>query len=236
MPLDLYLGPMFAGKSTAILGIIRRNKVIGRKTLCLTSAIDRRYSKDARIMSHNLDSAPAVAVTHLTDLIHSPEVLAADCIIIEEAQFFPDLKDFVLPVIDTLQKHVICVGLDGDSSRRPFGQLLDLVPYADTIQKLTALCARCADGTEAIFTYRQPGAPTTQVNVGAADQYEPLCRRHFLEGELDKSLATRDRDGLKQFFRTHIEPVCRDTTEILDRLVGHLGMDRGSSAFSLLQT
>lgn len=232
MPLDLYLGPMFAGKSSAILGIIRRNTVIGLKTFCITNAIDRRYTKDARIMTHALDSAPAIAVTHLMDLIRSPEVMAADCIIIEEAQFFPDLTDFVIPVVDCLQKHVICVGLDGDSSRRPFGQLLDLIPYADTITRLTALCKRCGDGTPAIFTFRQPGAPKMQVNVGAADQYESLCRRHFLEGELDKCLG--DRDALTCFFTIHIRPVCKDTTEMLDRLIGLLGVDRGSAAFRLL--
>lgn len=232
MPLDLYVGPMFAGKSTAILGIIRRNKVIGRKTLCITSAIDRRYTTNAMIVSHNRDSAPAIATSRLTDLFTSPELLAADCVIIEEAQFFPDLKDFVLPVVDTLQKHVICVGLDGDSSRQPFGQLLDLVPHADTIHKFKSLCARCGDGTEAIFTYRQPGAPTAQVNVGAADQYEPLCRKHFLEAELDKALSSRV--ALHAFCEANLRPVCPSTDEFLDRLIGLLGVDRGTAAFNLL--
>ena len=186
MSLELYIGPMFAGKSTEILRIIRRNKIIGRNTLCITSALDKRYSADPKIMSHDQDSCSAIAVHSLKPLFESQALTDAETIIIEEAQFFPDLFDFVLVTVDVLHKHVICVGLDGDSSRRPFGQILDLIPHCDAIHKLKALCKRCSNGTEALFTYRRPDAPTAQINVGMSDQYEPLCRDHYLEMELDK--------------------------------------------------
>jgi len=127
MSLDLYLGPMFAGKSTAALAILRRNKVIDRKTLCLTSALDKRYA-DARLISHNMESFPAMAVNSLESVLAYTEYTTAECILIEEAQFFSDLKAFVLKAVEEDGKHVICVGLDGDSERRPFGQLNDLLP------------------------------------------------------------------------------------------------------------
>ena len=181
MSLELFLGPMFAGKSSEVLRILQRNKVIGRKTMVITHALDTRYTEEPRIVTHNQVSHPAAAVHALQSLLPSPELHAAECVIIEEAQFFPDLKDFVLNVVEAYGKHVICVGLDGDSERKPFGQLLDLVPYCDRVTKFNALCKRCGDGTEAIFTYRVPEAPKTQINVGGADQYEPLCRRHFIK-------------------------------------------------------
>jgi thymidine kinase len=180
MSLELYIGPMFAGKSSAILGILRRHAFIRRNTLCLTSSLDTRYSPDARIVSHNQESYPATALKYLYDCIDTEAFRSAACIIIEEAQFFTDLKKFALTAVEVYNKHVICVGLDGDSERRPFGQLLDLVPYADKIEKFAALCSRCADGTAAIFSHRKPGAPDTQVSVGSTDQYEALCRKHFL--------------------------------------------------------
>jgi len=165
---------MFAGKSTTILGILRRHAFIGRKTMCVTSSLDSRSS--SRIMSHDNESYPAIAVYQLMPLLSSKEFAESAAIIIEEAQFFHDLKEFVLAAIDT--KIVIVVGLDGDSNRRPFGQILDLIPFCDSVQKLTALCTRCGDGTPAIFTSRKiPMA--TQVLVGAADLYEPVCRAHF---------------------------------------------------------
>lgn len=190
MSLELYLGPMFAGKSSAILGIIRRNEVIKRATLCLTSALDKRYTTEARIVSHNKESYPAVAVSELTPLLETPDFAAAKCIIIEEAQFFPDLRIFTLEAVETYGKHVICVGLDGDSERRPFGQLLELIPYSDKVQKFTALCTRCGDGTEAIFTYRKAGSPGAQIAVGGQDTYQPVCRRHYLaEKECEAAAA-----------------------------------------------
>lgn len=233
MPLELYIGPMFAGKSTEILGIIRRNSCIKQKTVCITHSIDTRYSSSGQIVSHNKDSAPALATDKLAALFHHPLVRTADCIIIEEAQFFTDLKAFVLPLVDTLQKHVICVGLDGDSNREPFGQVLDLVAHADAIHKLKALCTRCADGTPALFTYRAAGAPTTQINVGTADTYEALCREHFLEGELDKAL-TGGADALSVFYETYIKPVAATDEEVLEHCIQMVGVERGHAAFKML--
>lgn len=222
MSLELFLGPMFAGKSSAVLGIVRRNKVIHRRTLCVTSALDKRYTEEAQIVSHNKESHPAMAVGQLVPLLEHPEFHAAECIIVEEAQFFTDLTAFVLPAVETHGKHVICVGLDGDSERRPFGQLLDLIPYADSYQKFTALCSRCSDGTPALFTYRKAGAPTTQISVGGQNQYEALCRTHFLQG---------------QFFNAEVAlgPQKGDAApKQLNRFLEKYGLREGSDAYAEL--
>jgi len=181
MSLELLLGPMFAGKSSAVLSIIRRHQALGWRVYCITHALDTRYSSAPAITNHDNISSPAVATIRLRDLADSAELRDARLIVIEEAQFFPDLKEFVLNAVENDKKHVVCAGLDGDSGRRPFGQILDLIPFCDSITKLSALCTRCKDGTAAIFTFRVPGAPTAQVNVGGMDQYEPLCRKHYLE-------------------------------------------------------
>jgi thymidine kinase len=181
MSLELYFGPMFAGKSSTILGIIHRNNVIHRNTLCITSALDTRYSSEAAITSHNRISHPAIATSTLMPILTEKAFHDASSVIIEEAQFFPDLVPFVLTAVDKHKKDVVCVGLDGDSNRRPFGRILDLIPFADKVQKLTALCTQCRDGTAAIFTHRKEGVATGQVAVGGEDKYEPMCRRHYLD-------------------------------------------------------
>jgi len=178
MSLKLYVGPMFAGKSTVILGLIRRNTFINKKTMCITSSLDSRSKNE--IKSHDNDSYPATATAELLTMLKMAEFHSANTVVIEEAQFFPDLKAFVLTAVEDYQKEVVVVGLDGDSSRKPFGQILDLIPYCDSVQKLMALCIRCGDGTPAIFTSRRAGNPGQQVLVGASDLYEPLCRKHFM--------------------------------------------------------
>lgn len=187
MSLDLYIGPMFAGKSTAVVAIVRRYNFIGIKTLCITSSLDNRYTNtDSSIATHAGDRYPAMAVKTLMPLLETPQFAAATHLIIEEAQFFPDLKQFVVCAVNTKKKHTICVGLDGDSSAEPFGQLLELVPHCNHIHKFRALCSQCKDGTEAIYTSRKSEAPkqTEQICVGGSDKYEAMCRTHYLENTL----------------------------------------------------
>jgi thymidine kinase len=112
-------------------------------------------------------------------VIELPEFKDAACIIVEEAQFFPDLRDFALEAVEKYGKHVICVGLNGDAERRPFGQLIELIPYTDVVKHFHALCALCCDGTPGIFTHKVDKL-VEQVFVGADDHYKALCRRHYL--------------------------------------------------------
>ena len=100
---------------------------------------------------------------------------------IEEAQFFTGLYDFVMNAVENDSKDVIVVGLDGDSDRVPFGEIFDLFPMADEVVRLTALCKRCGDGSAALFTALLGGCKDTQICVGGADLYEAMCRRHYLE-------------------------------------------------------
>lgn len=181
MSLELLIGPMFAGKSSAILQRIRRQEVIGKKVYVITHSIDTRFSEEHAVKSHNRDSHPAVGVSHLHECASDPSFGAADYVIIEEAQFFDDLRDFVLWCVESEKKGVLVVGLDGDSSRRPFGQILELIPYCDRVEKLRALCKRCGDGTEAIFSALVRGEKKGQICVGAENMYEAMCRVHFLE-------------------------------------------------------
>ena len=178
MSLDLYIGPMFAGKTTKILNLIKRNQYLGITTFCITSSLDTRYAKNA-ISTHSLESYPAHSVKTLSEVVNLEEYNQATHIIIEEAQFFSDLKAFVLNAVEVQGKHIICAGLDGDSERRPFGQILDLIPYCNFVTKLNAKCTRCNE--KGLFTYRARGQTTEQVFVGGQDKYEALCRTHYLE-------------------------------------------------------
>jgi len=180
MSLEICIGPMFSGKSTFALAYIRRNKSIGRKVLCITSSLDRRYSSIPSIITHDRETIHAISVAELREVVQMAEFDEASYIVIEEAQFFPDLKEFVLFSVEARDKHVLCVGLDGDSKRRPFGQILELIPYCNSLHKHRALCKKCMDGTEAIFTLRLNDTDH-QVEVGDHNAYEPVCRKHYLE-------------------------------------------------------
>lgn len=178
MSLEIVVGPMFAGKSSYILSCLRRYEAIGWPVLSITSSLDTRYEANA-IHSHNHDRCSAISISNLLDLMPTESFEKARFIIIEEAQFFDDLFIFVKYAVDTLRKDVLVVGLDGDSERRSFGRICEIMPLCDKITKLTAMCKMCGDGTPAIFTHRK-NLDTCVIQVGEADTYEALCRQHYL--------------------------------------------------------
>jgi thymidine kinase len=183
MSLELIIGPMFAGKSSAIMSIVKRYNAIRYPILVLKSAVDNRYSNSSEIVNHDLQRLNATAVNVLIPQLSNPDYQRALVIIIEEAQFFEDLYEFVLIAVEHHKKNVIVVGLDGDSERKPFGQVLSLIPLADKLQKITSYCTICSDGTPALFSFCAVNK-ATQVQVGAIDKYVPLCRKHYLENKL----------------------------------------------------
>ena len=180
MSLEIVLGPMFSGKSSYLLSSIRRFKEIGWPVFIITSSLDKRYTTETQIVNHNQESCKAdIAIENLSDVSNKKDYLESKVIIIEEAQFYPDLVDFVLEAVEVYEQHVIVAGLDGDASRKPFGSLLELIPYCDSIIKLKALCKKCNDGTEALFTSKK-GSIISTIDVGSSDKYEALCRKHYI--------------------------------------------------------
>ena len=183
MHLTLIIGPMFSGKSTNVIRRIRKAQALGLKTLNITSILDNRYdSSSSRIITHDKEYIEALGVKVLEGIELSSEYKEADLIVIEEAQFFSGLRGFVMNAIENNGKNVIVAGLNGDSDRAPFGEILDLIPMADEIYHLMALCKRCDDGCAALFTALVNGCKDgEQICVGGADKYEAMCRRHYLE-------------------------------------------------------
>jgi len=183
MSLELIIGPMFAGKSSAALQKIWRAEVLGRNIFIVTSIIDKRYdSSGCAIKTHNNEGIAADGVKELTEVFYLTSYHQAHLVVIEEAQFFQGLYDVVKRMVEVDRKNVIVVGLDGDSERKPFGQILDLIPIADTITKLTALCKRCAcEGRENPGLFSSLiGEKSEQIYVGGVEKYEALCRNHYL--------------------------------------------------------
>lgn len=169
---------MFSGKSSKILDIVSRYAAIQTQVLVIKHESDVRYSHD-EVVTHDNRRARCIRLKDLDDI--PKELLETHHIfIVEEAQFFRNLVPFCEYIVDTLEKRLYLIGLDGDSNRRPFGELLQCVPLADTVEKLTAFCRRCANGTPGIFTYRNSGPADQQVIVGGSEMYETLCRECYL--------------------------------------------------------
>jgi thymidine kinase len=178
MSLEVILGTMFASKSSNLIQAYNRFCSIGYKVFVLTSALDNRYHRHS-IASHDGSKIEARPITSAKGENIRQEYKEANAIIIDEAQFIGDLIPFVVQAVDNDKKHVIVCGLSGDFRRRPFGDLLQLIPIADKITHLKAFCRQCGDGTLALFTKRITKEEDSVV-VGTADKYVAVCRKHYI--------------------------------------------------------
>lgn len=175
--LDIILGCMFSGKTSELIMSDRRWSAIGKKVLSINYDKDVRYGSDA-MYSHSLEKTKCI-MTNLLGDIDEEIIKNADIILINEAQFFKDLLKYCVYWVDILKKHITVSGLDGDFERKPFGHILDLIPYCNSVKKITAYCKMCNTPTPAIFTHRIT-SETKQELIGS-NNYIALCRYHYLE-------------------------------------------------------
>ena len=80
-------------------------------------------------------------------------------------------------------KVVLVAGLDGTSQRVPFiaNGLLNLIPLAEKVKKLSAICRDCRF-RDAAFTIRL--TDNLQKNlIGGAELYKPVCRGCYYQHE-----------------------------------------------------
>ena len=75
-------------------------------------------------------------------------------------------------------KTVIVAGLDGTFQRKGFANFLDLVPLAEHIIKLTAVCMSCFG--EGSYTKRISGDTEAVEVIGGAEKYMAVCRKCYL--------------------------------------------------------
>lgn len=179
MSLDIVFGPMFSGKSSYAMSYIRRQRVIGKSVVVIKPDIDMRYSNQSVMVTHNGEQLSCTLWNTDVPLVPTPEIENTDSVVIEEAQFFKGLYSFVKYVLPGLNKNILLVGLDGDASQQPFGEMFQCIPYATNVTKLNALCEVCRDGTLAPFTKRRSDNSEHQIEVGGAERYLPVCLKHL---------------------------------------------------------
>ena len=171
---------MKAGKTDNIIKTYNKYISIDKKICIINHSYDKiRTNKDNVIRTHNNFYMNALSSNSLLKVISNETYKESDVVIIDEAQFFDDLKIFVESEIDSVNKQFYIYGLSGDINRNKIGQILDIIPYADHVRHFTAYCCICKDGTPAPFTYTQEKI-TNQIFVGDTIYY-PVCRKHYLE-------------------------------------------------------
>jgi len=183
--LEIVLGPMFSGKTSFLVDEYKKYTYIGKRVCVINYFADTRYDV-AMLSTHDKVMIPCIMSQNISDLwnncdnIHYNTLRTAEVILINEGQFFDDIFECVLNMVEVHNKKVYICGLDGDFKRNRFGKLLDLIPFSDQVVKLNSLCSICRDGTKAAFSHRISNE-SSQVVIGGSDSYVALCRHCYIQ-------------------------------------------------------
>ena len=207
-PLQLWIGPMWSGKTHAMLCSVSG---LSRAKLCVIKA-----ATDSRVVAGaGADADCGARVASRTGLWLRADVVCArlraagpapqrgTVYTIDEAQFFPDLLAFATACA-AAGASMAAAGLDLDFARAPFGDVEALAAAAASgaipcaVHRLAARCTHGGDGAcaaPAIFSQRllpaprpplaaraaQPpplADPAAVIAVGGAELYQPACAAH----------------------------------------------------------
>lgn len=186
--LEIFCGPMFSGKTSTLLSKLSKFAECGLQVLYLNHDLDNRttsnFSTHCKMIKNTVLNFDSMKIKNI-DEINFDSLKAYDVIGCDEIQFYgKSIIPFVLKLVEDFNKHVIVVGLDSTSERKKFGYILDLIPFANSVTKMTAACKRCfkKDGkfVDAIFTHRISESKET-VLIGASGMYDSTCRSCYLE-------------------------------------------------------
>ena len=178
--LIVHTGSMFSGKTSSLEKDINRFNIAKYKTIAFKPAIDSRY-KMKEIITHDLRSINAILVKDIKELVEYTNELKPDVIAIDEVQFLGGaVKEIVEKINNFLEEGltVIVAGLDMDFTGTPFEIIKELMPIADYLYKHHAVCVKC--GADAWVSHRK-SKDKERIKIGASKEYEPLCRKCFLE-------------------------------------------------------
>lgn len=187
-------GTMDSAKSMNLLAVAHNYRKQGKRVLLAKPRIDSRFGNH-KISSRSGLEADADLLIDEDTVLDPRDFAQLDCVLIDEAQFLPPA------VIDDLRRitvdpgvPVICYGLRTDFRTRLFPGAQRLMELADRIEEVKVTCQYCA--RKAICNLRfVNGTPTVrgpQIQLGADEQYAPVCWSHY--DEATRTLA-HDRSG-----------------------------------------
>lgn len=200
--LEVIKGPMFSGKSTEMRRKHDIFKACGKKVQVFKKVDDKRF-KDIKIVTHSGLGFDDLCPVKDVDEIERKLENDTEVLMIDEAQFFPsELYDKIRewingdPGKNVVGRTVVVTVLCSDAMGDPFPFLDkkkttgDLLAISDYITECHSKCRfQYKDGTfchaDATQTFRLSDSKDL-IDIGGADKYVALCRRHFNEMHLRK--------------------------------------------------
>jgi len=193
--LNLTLGCMFSGKTSRLISMYKRYTIGGKKCALIKYKNDTRYD-DNKVVTHDHIKENAFVCSYLHQI---DEIIKEyDVLCIDEVQFY---KDAYIIIDKWVQegKIVEASGLNGTFNRTPFLIISRLIPLADNINFLKAVCRET--GEDAIYSKLNIETDGSTVEIiGGTDKYSAVDRETFFSNK-----NFYNKDILREFMSIYSE-------------------------------
>lgn len=187
MSITTIIGPMFSGKTTELLRLVKRQKFVKKNCLIIKHSLDTRYDNT----NNNVEKSEIFR--HITthdglcynecDIIYLPDfnnnqiindiIKKYKVVGIDEGFFFKDINFFCNKLANA-GIYVIVSSIDSSYKQEIFPEIADLIATSEQVIKLTAICMVCQK-QDASFTIRTNDSEE-KIVVGGKEMYQCVCR------------------------------------------------------------
>ncbi len=179
----LIVGSMFASKTSTLLSLVTKEKIMKTKYVLIKYLSDNRYNTKG-VATHSLQvDENCLAILRCFEIEKLVNLWDVDRIFIDEGQFFPDLYDFCCKWM-IRGKHITIAALEFYANQTPWPQILQLSPLCQKIQ-LNAICMIChgvaTTCIEITPTNLSDNSCSNQkIAIGGSDRYKSICGACYL--------------------------------------------------------
>lgn len=173
MELTTITGPMFSGKTTELIRLMRIHMIASKKVLLVKHSKDNRSTD---IETHDGVTYPSICIAHieqLENIIDDYEVIGFD-----EGQMYNGLYNFIQSIIHK-NITVIIAGLTISFNYKIlFDDMVKICAIANKCIRLSSICNECKS-FNAVYSYNKlmnRNSSDVANQIGGKDIYIPLCR------------------------------------------------------------
>ncbi len=184
--LTAFVGPMFSGKTGALVEFVYHKNLAGIQTQVFKPQIDNRHNHIKTINSRTGSTSKAKTVKNPLEILEliNPKT---ELIAIDEIQFFDETIVEVIKKLLNKNIDVAYSGLPSDFRGEPFGSVPVLLALSDKIVSLTAICThkvgnkvcgQTATKTQRLIKGRPASYDSPIILVGDSESYTARCPKH----------------------------------------------------------
>ena len=192
--INLILGCMFSGKTSELVRRYNRHTIGGRKCLMIKYKKDTRYDDEA-VVTHDKIKIKAFVCEYLYEADHL--VNQYDVICVDELQFYKD-ADIICDKWANNGKIIEACGLNGTFNRTPFPVISNIIPLAENITFLKAVCKET--GKDAVYSHINIDVHDSSTEIiGGDEKYDAVDRKTFFKNKQSVS-----KEQLEKFLSLYL--------------------------------